>query len=56
MNFYETLRYTILDLETRQFQFMHIQSDLSRDVLQILRGTLNQLYKIEYNSEYEWED
>ena len=54
MNFYETLRYTILDLETRQFQFMHIQSDLSRDVLQILRGTLNQLYKIEH--QYEWED
>ena len=56
MNFYETLRYTIPDLEKRQFQFMHMNSDMSKDAMNIVKDALSRLYKIEYNSEYEWED
>lgn len=43
----ETLRFTILDIERRQFSFALQSSRISKEIYKILQDTLNKLYEIE---------
>lgn len=47
MNINEKLRFTILDIEVRQFQFFLQSSGMAKDIYKILTETLNKLREIE---------